>query len=172
MTADPIPALTAAERRLITRVADGASLDQIAADPETRLRTGDVRSAISAVLVTTGTRTTCHLAAWATAQRIVTQPVHPSGALTVTPSLSPRRRQILRGWAGGKTSPDLITEFGISPTTMRTYCKTLLAELNVSCSVQAVVVGVLARLVLLSDIDPAWPAEPIAQATGARSAAL
>ncbi|MFB7908370.1 LuxR C-terminal-related transcriptional regulator [Kitasatospora purpeofusca] len=160
----PLPALTAPELRLIALVAAGASHEQIAADPETRLRAADVRSAIEAVLATTGTRTVLHLAAWATAHRIVTQPVHPSGALSIKPALAPRRLQILRGWAGGRSTSELTADFGISPTTMRTYCKTLLAELNTDSQPQAVVIGVLAQLVLLSDIDPTWETRPLAAA--------
>ncbi len=171
MPADPLPALAAAERRLIVLTSAGASFEQIAADPETRLRLGDVRSAIEAVLVTTGNRTVPQLAGWATAHRIVTQPVHPSGALTIKPSLAPRLSQVLRGWAGGRSTPELTADFGISSTTMRSYTKTLLSTLNVDSDTQAVVVGVLAELVLLSDIDPAWPAEPLARTAGTRSAA-
>ncbi|MFB7474327.1 LuxR C-terminal-related transcriptional regulator [Kitasatospora sp. NPDC056184] len=163
MPTAPLPALAAAERRLVVLASAGASFEQIAADPETRLRLDDVRSAIEAVLVTTGTRTVLQLAGWATAHRIVTQPVHPSGALTIKPSLAPRLSQILRGWAGGRSTPELTADFGISPTTMRTYTKTLLTTLNVDSQPQAIVVGVLAGLVLLSDIDPAWPAEPLAR---------
>ncbi|MCG6499233.1 LuxR C-terminal-related transcriptional regulator [Kitasatospora sp. A2-31] len=171
MLTAPLPALAAAELRLIVLAAAGASFEQIAADPETRLRLDDVRSAIEAVLVTTGTRTLLQLAAWATAHRIVTQPVHPSGALAIKPSLAPRLSQILRGWAGGRSTPELTADFGISPTTMRTYTKTLLTTLNVDSPPQAVVVGVLAELVLLSDIDPTWPAEPLARTAGTKSAA-
>ncbi|MFJ8628160.1 LuxR C-terminal-related transcriptional regulator [Kitasatospora sp. NPDC093550] len=171
MPTAPLPALAAAERRLIVLAAAGASFEQIAADPETRLRLDDVRSATEAVLVTTGTRTLLHLAGWATAHRIVTQPVHPSGALTIKPSLAPRLSQILRGWAGGRSTPELTADFGISPTTMRTYTKTLLTALNVDSQPQAVVVGVLAGLVLLSDIDPTWPAEPLARTAETKSAA-
>ncbi|MFI9327946.1 LuxR C-terminal-related transcriptional regulator [Kitasatospora sp. NPDC052868] len=171
MSVAPLPALAAAELRLIVLASAGASFEQIVADPETRLRLGDVRSAIEAVLVTTGTRTVLQLAGWATAQRIVTQPVHPSGALTAKPSLTPRLSQVLRGWAGGRSTPELTADFGISPTTMRSYTKTLLNTLNVDSQPQAVVVGVLAELVLLSDIDPAWPAEPLARTAGSRSVA-
>ncbi|MEV4558380.1 hypothetical protein AB0K51_15510 [Kitasatospora sp. NPDC049285] len=166
MPSDPLPALTASERRLIVLVAAGASNQQIAADPETRLRIDDVRSAIETVLVTTGTRTTLQLAAWAVAHRIVTQPVHPSGALSIKPTLSPRRLQILRGWSGGRSTPELTADFGISLPTMRGYCKELLSELNTDSQSQAVVVGVLAQLVLLSDIKPTWPAEPLALPLG------
>ncbi|MEU9044462.1 MULTISPECIES: LuxR C-terminal-related transcriptional regulator [unclassified Kitasatospora] len=171
MSADPLPALAAAERRLIILAAAGASFEQIAADPETRLAPDGVRSAIEAVLVTTGTRTVLQLAGWATAHRIVTQPVHPSGALTVKPSLAPRLSQVLRGWARGRSTPELTADFGISSTTMRSYTKTLLSTLNVDSQPQAVVVGVLAELVLLSDIDPAWPAEPLARTAETGSAA-
>ncbi|WP_033825801.1 MULTISPECIES: LuxR C-terminal-related transcriptional regulator [unclassified Kitasatospora] len=171
MPTEPLPALAAAERRLIVLASAGATFEQIAADPETRLRLGDVRSAIEAVLVTSGTRTVLQLAGWATAHRIVTEPVHPSGALTIKPSLAPRLSQVLRGWAGGRSTPELTADFGISSTTMRSYTKTLLSTLNVDSDTQAVVVGVLAELVLLSDIDPAWPAEPLARTAGTRSAA-
>ncbi|WP_327073895.1 LuxR C-terminal-related transcriptional regulator [Kitasatospora purpeofusca] len=171
MPADPVPALAAAERRLIVLASAGASFEQIAADPETRLRLGDVRSAIEAVLVTTGNRTVPQLAGWATAHRIVTQTVHPSGALTIKPSLAPRLSQVLRGWAGGRSTPELTADFGISSTTMRSYTKTLLSTLNVDSDTQAVVVGVLAKLLLLSDVNLSWPAEPLARTAGTRSAA-
>ncbi|MGW3073869.1 helix-turn-helix transcriptional regulator [Kitasatospora sp. NPDC001132] len=165
MAIGPLPALTASERRLIVLVAAGASHDQIAADPDTKLQRDDVRSAIEAVLVTTGTRTVLHLAAWAAAHRIVTQPVHPSGALTINPQLAPRLLQILRGWAGGRSTPELTADFGIAPSTMRTYSKSLLSQLNVDSQPQAVVVGVLAQLVWLNCIDPAWPAGPLVPTT-------
>ncbi|MFD9687275.1 LuxR C-terminal-related transcriptional regulator [Kitasatospora sp. NPDC059088] len=164
MAIGPLPALTTSELRLIVLIAAGASHDQIAADPDTKLQPDDVRRAIEALLVTTGTRTVLHLAAWATAHRIVTQPVHPSGALTIKPQLAPRLTQILRGWAGGRSTPELTADFGIAPSTMRTYYKTLLSQLNVDSQPQAVVVGVLAQLVWLNSIDPAWPAGPLAPA--------
>ncbi|MFB8201921.1 hypothetical protein [Kitasatospora purpeofusca] len=171
---DPLPSLpvlTTAEVRLITLAAAGASHEQIAADPETRLQTSDVRGAIEAVLVTTGTRTVLQLAGWATARQLVTRPVHPSGALVTTPKLPPRLLQILRGWAGGRSTPELTDGFGIAPTTMRTYTKDLLSRLDADSPPQAVVVGVLARLVLLHDIDPAWPPEPLTRTADVRSTA-
>ncbi|MFD0404111.1 LuxR C-terminal-related transcriptional regulator [Kitasatospora sp. NPDC127116] len=164
MAIGPLPNLTASESRLIVLVAAGASRDQIAADPDTKLQPDDVRSAIDAVLVTTGTRTVLHLAAWATAHRIVTQSVHPSGALTIKPQLAPRLTQILSGWASGRSTPELTADFGIAPSTMRGYSKSLLSQLNVDSQPQAVVVGVLAQLVPLNSIDRAWPAEPLAPA--------
>ncbi len=88
--------------------------------------------------------------------------------MTTTPALPRRQRQLLRGGAGGKANADLAAEFGIASNTVRRYGKDVL----VGCASQAVVVGVLAGLVLLSDIDPAWPAEPLASAAELRSAVL
>ncbi|WP_035862520.1 helix-turn-helix transcriptional regulator [Kitasatospora cheerisanensis] len=156
-----MPQLTAAQRRLTVLVTGGANSRQIAAEPEIRLRPEGVRDAIDTVLAATGTRTPAHLAAWATARRIVTRPVHPTGALITTPALPRRQRQLLRGWAGGKVNAELAAEMGIASTTVRSYGKAVLAGLGVGCAPQAAVVGVLTGLVLLSHINPAWPAEPL-----------
>ncbi|MEV7121147.1 helix-turn-helix transcriptional regulator [Kitasatospora griseola] len=172
MTLDPISELSTAQRQLIALVTGGATFAQIAAHPENRLQPDSVRSAIDAVLAITGTRTPAHLAAWATARRLVTEPVRPSGALIVTPALPPRRQQVLCGWAGGKSNEELAHELGITRSTVRGYGKALIADLDVGCARQAVVVGVLSGLVLLRDVDPSWPAKPLvaeaAPVSGAR----
>ncbi|WP_404868478.1 hypothetical protein ACI1MP_10440 [Kitasatospora griseola] len=162
MIPDPIPELTDAQRRLIVLVAGGATFTQIAADPATWLQPAGVRDAIDAVLAATGTRTPAHLAAWATARRFVTEPVRPCGALVAAPALARRHQQVLRGWAGGMTDHDLVADFGVAWTTVRSYGKAVFAGLGVGCASQAVVVGVLAGLVLLSDIDSDWPAQALA----------
>ncbi|MFD7645690.1 LuxR C-terminal-related transcriptional regulator [Kitasatospora sp. NPDC059795] len=164
MTPAPSPELTDAQRRLIVLVANGASLKQIAAEPEIRLRPDGAHGAIGAVLAATGTHTLAHLAAWATAQRIVTRPTRPTEALTTTPTLTRRHQQVLSGWAGGMTDEKLAAELGIAQSTVRSYGKTVLATLGVRRTPQAVVVGVLTGLVLLSDINPAWPAKPLTAA--------
>ncbi|MEV0530868.1 hypothetical protein [Kitasatospora sp. NPDC050463] len=170
MTAGPLPELSEAERQLITLVAQGNSASQIAAAPGSSKDTEAAREAIQALFAKTGTRTVPHLAAWAAAHRIVTEPVRPTGALSVKPQLPPRLAQILRGWSGGRTTPELTADFGISPATMRSYIKTLFTYLGVDSQPQAGVVGVLAGLVRLSDIDPSWPAEPLASAVGSGAA--
>ncbi|MFD0262408.1 helix-turn-helix transcriptional regulator [Kitasatospora indigofera] len=162
-TTGPLPDLSDQDRRLIVLVASGARHPQIAADPGAAVVADDVRAAIKTLLTRTRTSTVLHLAAWATAQRIVTAPVHPTGALTVKPQLMPRLSQTLRGWSAGRSTSELTAEWGIAPGTMRTYTKTLLTQLGVDSQPQATVVGVLCGLTLLSDIDPAWAAEPLAR---------
>ncbi|MGV9266554.1 hypothetical protein ACWDRR_18070 [Kitasatospora sp. NPDC003701] len=160
MTTGPLPDLSDQDRRLIVLAASGASHHQIAADAEPAVAPDDVRAAIETLLGRTRTRTVLHLSAWATARAIVTGPVHPTAALTTKPQLRPRLLQILRGWSGGRSTGELTAGWGIAPSTMRGYTKTLLTELGVDSRPQAAVVGVLAQLTLLSDIDPHWPAEP------------
>ncbi|MFJ1706868.1 LuxR C-terminal-related transcriptional regulator [Kitasatospora sp. NPDC088346] len=156
----PLPDLSDQERRLIVLVAASASHDQISADDEAAVDPGGVRSAIELLLAKTRTRTVLQLAAWASAHRIVTSPVRPSAALTIKPQLPPRLLQILQGWAAGRSTPELTADWGIAPSTMRTYTKTLLTQLGVDSQLQASVVGVLAGLTTLNDIEPAWPADP------------
>ncbi|MQS14712.1 hypothetical protein F7Q99_21205 [Streptomyces kaniharaensis] len=157
----PMPELTGQDTALLILVAAGASHDTIARDATLALKPHEVGDAIEALLAKTCTRTVLHLAAWATAYRIVTDTAEPCAALAIAPRLTPRLLQILRGWAGGRSTPELTADFGLSPTTMRTYTKTLLSELGVHSQVQASVTGVLTGLTLLSDIDSAWPARPL-----------
>ncbi|MGW2397169.1 helix-turn-helix transcriptional regulator [Kitasatospora sp. NPDC001664] len=158
------PELASGNQRLAELVAAGASHQQIAAETTLDLDAEDVRGAIEDLLAFTGTRTVLHLAAWATARRIVTTTVHPCAALVVRPQLAPRLLTILRGWSGGRSTPELTADSGVSPGTMRTYCHTLLTRLGVDNQPQACVAGVLSGVVLLSDIDPAWPSEALAAA--------
>ncbi|MFJ2778198.1 Mur ligase domain-containing protein [Kitasatospora sp. NPDC087315] len=161
----PVPSLTGQDIALLVLVAAGAGHGTIAADPTLALERHQVGDAIRALLARTGTRTVLQLAAWATARRIITDSAEPCAALAVTPCLAPRPRQILRGWAGGRSTPELAADFGVTPATMRAYTRTLLSDLGVGSQAQASVVGVLAGLTLLSDIDPAWPSVPLDRAT-------
>ncbi len=160
----PMPELTDQDTALLILVATGASHHTIIRAATLALRPHEVGDAIESLLAKTRTRTVLHLAAWATAHRIVTDTAEPCAALAITPQLTPRLLQVLRGWAAGRSTPELTADFGISPMTMRTYTKTLLSELGVRSQIQASVVGVLTGLTLLSDIDPAWPAHPLIRA--------
>ncbi|MFC9331317.1 LuxR C-terminal-related transcriptional regulator [Kitasatospora sp. NPDC057015] len=165
-TTGPLPDLSDQHRRLIVLVTSGASHPQISAGPGVAVAANGVRAAIETLLARTRTRTVLHLAAWPTAQRIVTSPVHPTGAFTIKPQLTPRLSQILRGWSTGRSTTELTAEWGIAPNTMRTYTETLLTQLGVDSQPQAGVVGVLSGLTLLSDTNASWAAEPLARDNG------
>ncbi|MEU6233032.1 LuxR C-terminal-related transcriptional regulator [Kitasatospora sp. NPDC047058] len=163
-TLPPAPDLTPTQARLLRRVADGETHALIAADPLLHLRADQVGAAVDELLTLTGTRTPPHLAAWAAARRFVTDTAEPCAALTATVRLTRRQHDLLRAWTGGLSTPEIVTAFGVSYGTVRGYSTLLLGQLGVRSQVQAAVAGVLARLTLLSDVDPAWPAEPLAPA--------
>ncbi|MFJ9947697.1 hypothetical protein [Kitasatospora sp. NPDC091207] len=160
----PLPALTSHEALLVALIVAGTDHGRIGADPEAGLFGADVGAAIAALLVKTGCRTVQQLAAWSGApsdrhrHRRALRRARGAAPAHQAPAADPRRLAV------GRSIPELTADFGIAPTTMRTYIKTLLSQLGVGSQVQASLVGVLSGLTVLSAIDPSWPAEPLRRA--------
>ncbi|MFJ7279767.1 LuxR C-terminal-related transcriptional regulator [Kitasatospora sp. NPDC098663] len=163
--------LSGQQVRLLEHIAADATTRTIAADPELPWERTEVDAAVTALLSATGTRTASQLAAWATAYRIITDTAQPHTVLAPDIRLPRRLRRVLAGWVGGRTAPELAADIGIATTTVRSYGRDLRAWLGVRSQVQASIAAVLAGLVLLSDIDPAWPAEPLHHAASRSQAA-
>ncbi|MFF3006700.1 hypothetical protein ACFVTF_28305 [Kitasatospora sp. NPDC057940] len=171
MTNPPAHTLTGQQVRLLGHIATESTARTIAADPELPWERAEVDAAVKDLLAATGTRTASQLVAWGTAHRIITDTSQPCAALTADIRLPQRLRGVLVGWVGGRTAPELAADVGIATTTVRSYGRDLRAWLGVRSQVQASIAAVLADLVLLSDIDPAWPAEPLHHAASCSQAA-
>ncbi len=65
---------------------------------------------------------------------------------TDAPVLSDREREVLLGFAAGKSIPQLATELYLSPTTVKTHAQRLYEKLGVSDRAAAVAVGMRHRL--------------------------
>ncbi|MET8630761.1 LuxR C-terminal-related transcriptional regulator [Kitasatospora sp. NPDC004669] len=160
----PAPNLPERDIWLLVHIAAESQTRTIAADPALALVPSEVDAAVRALFTATGTRTVLQLVAWGAAHGIVTG----TTALTTAVQLPRRHQQVLAGWVGGHTTPEIVADFGISTTTMRGYGRDLRSRLGVPNQVQASIAGVLGGLVLLNDIDPTWPAEPFARAIAPR----
>ncbi|MBV6695677.1 LuxR C-terminal-related transcriptional regulator [Kitasatospora aureofaciens] len=167
-----LPAHNLSERdvRLLVHIAAESQTRTIAGDPALGLERAEIDTAVGALLKATGSRTMLQLVAWGAAHGLVTDTAEPCAALAA-PRLPPRLRQILTGWVGGRSTPELTADFGISPATMRGYIKDLNTRLGVHSQMQASIAGVLSGQVLLSSIDPSWPAEPFHRTAGSRGRA-
>nr|BFD94011.1 hypothetical protein KitaXyl93_53710 [Kitasatospora sp. Xyl93] len=165
--ATTLPAHNLPERdiRLLVHIAAESQTRTIAADPALTLVPSEVDAAVRALFTATGTRTVLQLVAWGAAHGIVTGTTQPCTALTTAVQLPRRLQRVLVGWVGGRTAPELAADFGVSTGTMRGYGRDLRSWLGVRNQLQASIAGVLAGLVLLSDIDPTWPAEPVDRVT-------
>ncbi|MFJ1931589.1 hypothetical protein ACIOGZ_02780 [Kitasatospora sp. NPDC088160] len=163
MAAATLPAyhLTEQQVRLLEHIATESTARTIAADPELPWERADVDAAVKELLTVTGTRTAPQLVAWGTAHRIITNTAQPCTVLTAKSRLPRRLHRVLVGWVGGRTAPELAADFDVATTTVRSYGRDLRAWLVVRSQVQASIAAVLSGLVLLSDIDPSWPSEPL-----------
>ncbi|MDH6709195.1 DNA-binding NarL/FixJ family response regulator [Kitasatospora sp. MAA19] len=164
-TALPTHTLSEHQVRLLSHIAAGSQTRTIAADPKLGLENAEVDTAVASLLTATGTRTVLQLVAWGAAHSIVTDTAEPCAALATAIRLPPRLHRVLVGWVGGRITPELAADFGVTPATMRGYGRDLRAWLGVRSQVQASIAAVLAGMVLLSDIDPSWPTEPFRRTT-------
>ncbi|MFJ7275496.1 hypothetical protein [Kitasatospora sp. NPDC098663] len=171
MTTLPAHTLTGQQVRLLGHIATESTARTIAADPDLPWERAEVDAAVKELLAVTGTRTGPQLVAWGTAHRVITDTAQTCAALTADIRLPRRLHRVLVGWVGGRTAPELAAGFDVATTTVRSYGKDLRAWLGVRTQVQASIAAVLSGLVLLSDIDPSWPAEPLERAAAPRTQA-
>ncbi|MFJ9446413.1 hypothetical protein ACIRRH_31820 [Kitasatospora sp. NPDC101235] len=160
----PAHTLTEQQVRLLSHIAVESTVRTIAADPELPWKPAEVDAAVKNLLMATGTRTASQLVAWGTAHRLITATAQPCAALCADIRLPRRLDRVLVGWVGGRTAPEIAADFDVTAATVRGYGKDLRAWLGVRTQIQASIAAVLAGLVLLSDIDPTWPAEPLHRA--------
>ncbi|GAA2971978.1 hypothetical protein GCM10010519_03890 [Streptomyces lactacystinicus] len=160
-TALPAHTLTGQQVRLLGHIAAESTVRTIAADPELPWGPGAVDVAVTELLAATSTRTAPQLVAWGAAHRLITDTAQPCAALCADIRLPRRLHGVLVGWVGGRTAPELAADSDVTAATVRGYGKDLRAWLGVRTQIQASIAAVLAGLVLLSDIDPTWPAEPL-----------
>ncbi|MFD4533579.1 hypothetical protein ACFWNL_21205 [Kitasatospora sp. NPDC058397] len=170
-TALPAHALTEQQVRLLGHIGAESTVRTIAADPELPWARAEVDAAVKELLAVSGTRTESQLVAWGTAHRLITDTSQPCAALAAEIRLPLRLHRVLVGWVGGRTSPELATDFDVTPSTMRGYSRDLRSWLGVRSQVQASIAAVLAGLVQLRDVDPSWPAEPLHHAAACGQAA-
>ncbi|MFJ6620051.1 hypothetical protein ACIQOW_21065 [Kitasatospora sp. NPDC091335] len=157
----PAHSLTGQQVRLLRHLGAESTVRTITADPELSWERTEVDAAVKDLLTATGTRTASQLVAWGAAQRIITETSEPCTALAVSIQFPQRLRRVLVGWVGGSTAPELAADFGVTAATVRGYGRDLRAWLGVRTQIQGSIAAVLAGLVLLSDVDPTWPAEPL-----------
>ncbi len=149
--------LPLADLRLAHRIAEGLTARDISRLPGSPYHsTESARKAVEALLARTGARTRAQLAGWMAAQHLVTGPARPAGAPAELP---PRIRQILAGWAAGRTTQDLADELGASDASMHAYTGTLFIHLRVANPAQAVVVGVHTGLITVHTGTPTSDAQ-------------
>ncbi|MFE4514701.1 hypothetical protein ACFRMQ_10995 [Kitasatospora sp. NPDC056783] len=160
-TARPAHTLTGQQVRLLGQIAAESTIRTIAADPELPWGPSAVDAAVKELLTATGTRTAPQLVAWGAAYRLITDTAQPCAALCAGIRLPRRLDRVLVGWVGRRTAPEISADFDVTAATVCGYGRGLRAWLGVRTQIQASIAAVLASLVRLSDIDPAWPAEPL-----------
>lgn len=151
------PGLTEREREVLRHVADGESTRQIAARLE--ITPSTARTYVDSVLTKLGVRSRGE--AVAATVPIPGMPAGPPEAELLS-TLTRREREVLAGMAEGLCRADIAARLCVSPHTVRTHVRNILAKLGARSTLEAV--AVLRRAaVQLNGISAPLIRQPLSQ---------